>query len=94
MGCHELRSNAPQNASRSIASLRAPSGITPPPWKDQTISWKRYVRPVLDKYCAECHMGDGEAVDKLNLTFRKGTQKGRITGTRPIGYSLGNRSRH
>ena len=72
VGCHESRSSAPQTDLRSIATTRKPSDITPPPWKDLTVSWDRYVRPVLDKHCAECHQGDGKARKTLDLTARKG----------------------
>jgi hypothetical protein len=72
VGCHESRSNAPQGVTRTIAASRKPSDITPPPWKDLTVSWDRYVRPVLDKHCAECHQGDGKARKTLDLTPKKG----------------------
>ncbi len=72
VGCHELRSNAPQAPIRSTATSREPSEITPPPWKDLTVSWDRYVRPVLDKHCGECNQGDGKARKKLDMTVRRG----------------------
>jgi len=72
VGCHERRSNTPQYVMSSKATTRAPSDITPPPWNDRTVSWTRYVRPVLDKHCAECHQGDGKALDTLDMTPRPG----------------------
>lgn len=55
------------------AALRAePRAIDPPPWPDTTVSYPRYVRPVLDRYCAECHTGDGEGRKTLDLTARPG----------------------
>jgi hypothetical protein len=73
VGCHELRSNAQQTDLRSIATTRKPSDITPPPWKDLTVSWTRYVRPVLDKHCGECHQGKGKARKKLDMTLKRGS---------------------
>ncbi|MHC5056936.1 MAG: LamG-like jellyroll fold domain-containing protein [Planctomycetota bacterium] len=72
VGCHELRSNAPQNITRSIAVSKAPSRITTPPWGEDTVSWARYVRPVLDRYCAKCHQGDGKGKAKVDMTPRRG----------------------
>ncbi len=59
------------------------SKITPPPWTDVTVSYPRYVRPVLDQYCSKCHTGEGEGRKKLDLTARPGSW----TSTRPIGCS-------
>jgi hypothetical protein len=75
-GCHESSSNTPTNIKKSIANSKAPSTIKPPSWGDETVGYKRFVQvPVFDKYCAECHQGNGKAVDKLNLTFRPSTIK-------------------
>jgi hypothetical protein len=49
---------------------KEPRAITPPPWGEDTVSYVRYVRPVLDKYCAKCHEGSGEARKVLDLTER------------------------
>ena len=50
---------------------RGPQALTPPPWgADVSISYERFVQPVLDKYCGKCHQGDGKARKKLDLTFR------------------------
>ncbi len=39
---------------------------------EDTVSYVRYVQPVLDRYCGRCHQGDGEAKEVLDLTFRPG----------------------
>lgn len=72
LGCHELHSTAPAYESTGLALQRAPSRITPPPWDDVTVSYERYVQPVLDRYCGKCHQGDGEARKTLDLTRRPG----------------------
>jgi len=72
VGCHELRSKSPRVATGNIAGSRAPSDITPPPWEDRTVSWDRYVRPVIDRYCAECHQGEGEGRKAVDMTPRPG----------------------
>ena len=92
LGCHEQHSRAPQRGGKPLALLKKPRDITPPPFKDDSISFARYVQPVLDKYCGECHQGDGEARKKLDLTSRPGhlifkepymTLTGRPTWARP-----------
>ena len=72
LGCHESHSRAPAGEARSLALAHPPRDITPPPWADTTVSYTRYVRPVLDKYCARCHEGAGEARKTLDFTFRPG----------------------
>jgi hypothetical protein len=72
VGCHELHSSAPEARPRSWAVRKEPYRITPPPWKDNTVSYARYVRPVLDKYCGKCHQGDGKGRKKFDLTPRSG----------------------
>ena len=73
LGCHELHSKAPEVSSRGLALNRAPSAITPPPWTPDTVSYPRYVRPVLDRYCAPCHEGDGKGRAVFDLTERPST---------------------
>jgi len=72
LGCHELHSVAPEPYRDTAALKRQPSTITPPPWGSDTVSWARYVRPVLDKYCAKCHTGDGKGRAKVDMTPRPG----------------------
>jgi hypothetical protein len=72
LGCHELHSTAPDAGGEAKALARAPRPITPLPWPDDSVSWDRYVRPVLDRVCAECHTGDGEGRKTLDLTPRPG----------------------
>jgi hypothetical protein len=69
LGCHESHSRAAE-AGAGSALTRVPSGITPPPWPDLTVSYPRYVQPVIDKYCGDCHQGDGEGCKTLDLTER------------------------
>ncbi len=71
LGCHELHSTAAPNKLGS-ALRTAPAELTPPPWGTQSISYTRFVQPVLDKYCGRCHQGSGEARKKLDLTLRPG----------------------
>jgi hypothetical protein len=72
LGCHELHSVAPAYRGTARALARQPSRIIPPPWEDTTVSYARYVQPVLDRYCGKCHQGDGEARKTLDLTERPG----------------------
>ena len=65
-------STTPETRYKSIALARGPSEIVPPPWGDDSVSGARYVRPVLDKYCAKCHTGDGKGRKKVDLTPRPG----------------------
>jgi Tol biopolymer transport system component len=73
LGCHESHSRSPEPYARNaIALTKSPKAITPPPWSDLTVSYDRYVQPVLDQYCGKCHQGDGEAKKDLDLTRRPG----------------------
>ncbi|MBN2293842.1 MAG: hypothetical protein JXM70_15545 [Pirellulales bacterium] len=72
LGCHESHSRAPQPQSKAIALIKPARKITPPPWGVDTVSYERYVQPVLDKHCAKCHQGDGEAVKTFDQTPRPG----------------------
>jgi len=72
LGCHELHSVTPDVGDKSIAASKPPRAITPPPWGDETVSYPRFVRSVLDKYCAKCHTGEGKGRAKLDLTPKPG----------------------
>jgi Concanavalin A-like lectin/glucanases superfamily/Hydrazine synthase alpha subunit middle domain len=74
LGCHESHSRAPVSGVNPIALAKPPREITPPPWKDTSISYTRYVQPMLDRYCSKCHQGRGEATKVLDLTFRPGPE--------------------
>ena len=71
LGCHERHNRAP-GADARYAVPPPLRRITPPPWSDTTVSYPRYVRPVLDKYCVQCHAGDGEGRKTLDLSPRPG----------------------
>ena len=74
VGCHEGRRSTPVNAKGGMAMRRGPLPLTPPPWGvEVSIGYERFVQPVLDTYCGECHQGDGKARAKLDLTWRKAT---------------------
>lgn len=70
LGCHEMHSVTPTNQVNAKALRRVPSEIVPPPWGKESISYMRFVQPVLDKHCGQCHQGDGEARNTLDLTYR------------------------
>ena len=70
LGCHESHSRSPESRNPSLALARPPHPITPPPWSDVTVSYPRYVQPVLDRYCGKCHQGAGEARKVFDLTER------------------------
>jgi len=76
VGCHQTRGVTP-GLKPCIAANRAPSEITPPPWGDATISFPRFVQPILDKHCVKCHGstalttgGGKEPKAGLDLTHR------------------------
>ena len=71
-GCHELHSTTPPLPRATIALSKEPRTIEPPPWKDDSVSYDRYVRPVLDRVCGRCHQGDGEGRKTLDMTPRPG----------------------
>jgi hypothetical protein len=72
VGCHEMHSTAPPLAT-GLALKGQPTKLTPPPWGSETsISYDRFVQPVLNQYCGKCHQGEGEGREKLDLTRRPG----------------------
>ena len=72
LGCHELHSTTPELPMASVALSQEPHTIEPPPWDDDTVSFDRYVRPVLDRYCGKCHQGEGEGRKTFDMTPRTG----------------------
>jgi len=75
LGCHELQNTAEAARklavkNRGLALRKPPAKLTPPPWGRETVGYQRFVQPVLDKYCAKCHMGKGKARKKLDFTLR------------------------
>ena len=72
LGCHESHSATPHHDTSSFALAREPQQITPPPWGDETVSFPRFVQPILDKHCGACHQGEGEARDVVDFTDRSG----------------------
>ncbi|MDO4550600.1 MAG: LamG-like jellyroll fold domain-containing protein [Planctomycetia bacterium] len=73
LGCHESHVRTPVRRMTGQALLRAPSQIKPVSWEDNSISYERYVQPVLDKYCGKCHQNpDHDAYKAINLTLRPG----------------------
>jgi len=89
-GCHEsklvTRGN-PATMSTSIAMKKGPRKPVEPPWGYKTsISYARFVQPVLDKHCAKCHQNPKhKAYAKLNMTLRpsKHGWRDHSTFTRP-----------
>jgi len=71
VGCHELHSTTPVGPPGPPLS-QSPVELTPPPWGTESISYLKHVQPVLDRYCGECHQGQGEARKDYDLTLRPG----------------------
>jgi hypothetical protein len=72
VGCHEQHSTTAAGPRRATAPARAPTPLSPPPWGTASISFERFVQPVLDRACGTCHQGDGEGRKTLDLTLRPG----------------------
>ena len=72
VGCHEMQNAAPP-AKLASARKRTPTGLAPPPWGTESIGYQRFVQPVLERYCGQCHLGDGEARKDFDLTVRPAT---------------------
>ena len=69
VGCHEGRSEAPIN-SAALALKRPASKLTEPPWGTVSISYERFVQPVLNEHCVRCHDGGKESAIP-DLTLRR-----------------------
>jgi hypothetical protein len=54
VGCHQTRGVTP-NIKPCLAASRLPRELIPPPWGDETVSFPRFVQPVLDRHCVKCH---------------------------------------
>ncbi len=71
VGCHERHSTAPPQR-HGLAMMRPPTELTPPPWGAESISYERFVQPVLDRYCVKCHRRDAPQFAEPDLTLRPG----------------------
>ncbi len=75
-GCHEsnmsTRSNKLMGGGQMGSALRKPAvDLTPTPWGTESISYMRFVQPVLDRNCGKCHQNpESPAYAKLNMTCR------------------------
>ena len=70
VGCHETRPATPTVREMvPLAMLRPPSKIEPPPWGDESVSFPRFVQPVLDRHCISCHNSD-KTEGGFDLTHR------------------------
>jgi len=69
VGCHDMRQGTP-SAQVPLASLRAPSKITPGPEGSWPLRFDRLVQPVLEAQCVRCHRADGPDAEaaKYDLT--------------------------
>ena len=71
LGCHEGHSTTP-GGRFGLALRRGPTELSPPPWGDESISYERFVQPVLDRYCVKCHQGKAPGSAEPNLALRPG----------------------
>ncbi|MBE6426268.1 MAG: hypothetical protein E7029_09840 [Planctomycetaceae bacterium] len=75
-GCHEsnmsTRSNKMMGSGQMGTALRKPAvELTPAPWGKESISFARFVQPVLDRNCGKCHQNpESPAYKKLNMVSR------------------------
>ena len=90
VGCHEMHSATPAG-SKGLAYRDGPVELTPPPWGTKSISYVKHVQPVLDRYCGECHQGEGEARKDYDLTLRPGHGVFKEPYLTLIGYAQYNR---
>ena len=71
VGCHEGHSSAPPRQA-GLALRRSATPLSPPPWAAESVSYERFVQPVLDRYCVRCHQGQPPGSDEPNLVLRPG----------------------
>jgi hypothetical protein len=93
VGCHEQHTTAPVNTT-GLALQRAPCDLTLPPWGTASVGYERLVQPVLDRYCVNCHSGEGEGQAQPNLALRRGDgvfKEPYLTLIGPIGFGLNNK---
>lgn len=77
VGCHEQTSTALTNESKqNLASLRLPSKLIPAPEETRPFSYTRFIQPIFDRRCVECHDGSNDAPKGPTLT---GEKEGRYT---------------
>jgi len=71
VGCHEKQNMAPP--SMQTLAVRRPA-VDIQPWRGPArgFSWKRDVQPVLDKYCVNCHNGEGGGGKDLRAKEKNG----------------------
>jgi hypothetical protein len=73
LGCHEGHSGAPPRHDLGALALHRPATpLSPPPWGTESISYERFVQPVLDQYCVQCHQGKEPGNAEPNLALRPG----------------------
>ena len=69
-GCHESRPSPPVAKPMGKIAIR---DLTPPPWKQTAtkgFSFDKIVKPVLDRYCVECHgLDPKKPKGEKNLNF-------------------------
>ncbi len=70
VGCHEMHSTTPPMRA-GLALVRPPTELSPPEWGAESIGYERFVQPVLDRYCVQCHRGQSDSADP-NLALRPG----------------------
>ena len=79
VGCHESQGTTPATA-HSIALAKGPVRPTPPPWGPRYhLGYRQDIQPILDRYCGDCHQGEGKGREKLDMTFRPSTDGGSYT---------------
>jgi hypothetical protein len=79
VGCHESRGTTAVGR-QSIALKKGPSQPVPPPWGPKYhLGYRQDIQPILDRHCGECHQGDGDGREELDLTFRPSSDGGSYT---------------